>query len=190
MARSTWSWPATRSFPAHSSSYMQTVAPNAFVFCMGGSATYRVAKEAGQPVIREFYADRDYDDSGSIVFTRACRQARSRCDCQTKSFAPARRARCERWTASTSTSSSSPSASIPTRSAAVDIAHQDARCAYRQRRADRAGIGSLPKSPSLRGMQMSKTEIMSPLPGMFYRPPFAGQVRRSRLTATASRLPT
>ena len=49
---------------------MQTVAPNAFVFCMGISETYRVAREAGQPVIREFYADRDYDSSGSIVFTR------------------------------------------------------------------------------------------------------------------------
>jgi UPF0271 protein len=49
---------------------MQTVAPNAFVFCMGISETYRVAREAGQPVIREFYADRDYDNSGSIVFTR------------------------------------------------------------------------------------------------------------------------
>lgn len=50
--------------------YMRTVAPNAFVFCMAGSATERAAKEAGQPAIREFYADRDYDESGSIVFTR------------------------------------------------------------------------------------------------------------------------
>jgi UPF0271 protein len=50
--------------------YMRTVAPNAFVFCMAGSATERAAHEAGQPAIREFYADRDYDESGSIVFTR------------------------------------------------------------------------------------------------------------------------
>ncbi|WP_315834027.1 5-oxoprolinase subunit PxpA [Bradyrhizobium prioriisuperbiae] len=49
---------------------MQTVAPNAFVFCMDISETYRVAMEAGQPTIREFYADRDYQRSGSIVFTR------------------------------------------------------------------------------------------------------------------------
>lgn len=49
---------------------MRTVAPTAFVFCMDISETYRVAVEAGQPVIREFYADRDYDRSGSIVFTR------------------------------------------------------------------------------------------------------------------------
>lgn len=49
---------------------MRTVAPTAFVFCMDISRTYRIALEAGQPVIREFYADRDYDRSGSIVFTR------------------------------------------------------------------------------------------------------------------------
>ncbi|PWE54199.1 lactam utilization protein LamB [Metarhizobium album] len=50
--------------------YMRTAAPDSFVFCMGGSATHRAALEAGQPVIREFYADRDYGDNGSIVFTR------------------------------------------------------------------------------------------------------------------------
>ncbi|MNL87006.1 hypothetical protein D3C87_2159650 [compost metagenome] len=49
---------------------MRTVEPNAYIFCMGGSATWRAAMELGQPVVREFYADRDYDDSGSIVFTR------------------------------------------------------------------------------------------------------------------------
>jgi UPF0271 protein len=49
---------------------MRTVAPNSFLFCMGISETYRLAVEAGQPVIREFYADRDYDRSGSIVFVR------------------------------------------------------------------------------------------------------------------------
>lgn len=50
--------------------YMRMAEPEAYIFCMGGSATFRAAKEAGQPVIREFYADRDYDDTGSIVFTR------------------------------------------------------------------------------------------------------------------------
>lgn len=50
--------------------YMRTVAPNAYVFCMAGSITETVAMDVGQPVAREFYADRDYDDSGSIVFTR------------------------------------------------------------------------------------------------------------------------
>ncbi len=50
--------------------YMRVAAPNVPVFCMGMSATYKAAKLLGHPVVREFYADRDYDDSGSIVFTR------------------------------------------------------------------------------------------------------------------------
>jgi UPF0271 protein len=50
--------------------YMRTVAPEAMILCMGVSETYRIAREAGHPVAREFYADRDYDNSGSIVFTR------------------------------------------------------------------------------------------------------------------------
>jgi UPF0271 protein len=40
------------------------------LFCMHGSAVWRVAQELGQAVVCEFYADRDYDNSGSIVFTR------------------------------------------------------------------------------------------------------------------------
>lgn len=44
--------------------------PTAILFCMGVSKTYQIAKAAGHPVVREFYADRDYDQSGSIVFTR------------------------------------------------------------------------------------------------------------------------
>jgi 5-oxoprolinase (ATP-hydrolysing) subunit A len=50
--------------------FMRALAPDAFIYCMGISETYRIACEAGQPAIREFYADRDYDRSGSIVFTR------------------------------------------------------------------------------------------------------------------------
>jgi UPF0271 protein len=42
----------------------------AIIFCMGMSKTYEVAKRVGHPVVREFYADRDYDKSGSIVFAR------------------------------------------------------------------------------------------------------------------------
>jgi UPF0271 protein len=49
---------------------LQIIAPDAQLFCMGISKTYEAAKRAGHPVIREFYADRDYDNSGSIVFTR------------------------------------------------------------------------------------------------------------------------
>jgi UPF0271 protein len=44
--------------------------PTLMLFCMESSVTCRVARELGQPVIREFYADRDYDRTGSIVFTR------------------------------------------------------------------------------------------------------------------------
>jgi UPF0271 protein len=49
---------------------LQQLDPNLLLYCMESSATYRVAREIGQPVIREFYADRDYDRSGSIVFIR------------------------------------------------------------------------------------------------------------------------
>ncbi len=49
---------------------LRVVGPELHLFCMASSVTYQVARELGQPVIREFYADRDYDLSGSIVFTR------------------------------------------------------------------------------------------------------------------------
>lgn len=50
--------------------YMRITAPDVPILCMGISATYTAARLLGHPVVREFYADRDYDDSGSIVFTR------------------------------------------------------------------------------------------------------------------------
>lgn len=50
--------------------YMRQAAPGSFVFCMPGSATDVAARAAGQPAVREFYVDRDYDDTGSIVFVR------------------------------------------------------------------------------------------------------------------------
>ncbi len=49
---------------------MQAIDPGLYLYCMESSVTYRVARELGQPVVREFYADRDYDASGSIVFIR------------------------------------------------------------------------------------------------------------------------
>lgn len=49
---------------------VQKIFPEAYIFGMDISETYAIAKSLGQPVIREFYADRDYDDSGSLVFTR------------------------------------------------------------------------------------------------------------------------
>ncbi len=44
------------------------------ILVMSGSVIERVAQSKGQPVVREFYADRDYDDNGSIVFTRQVRR--------------------------------------------------------------------------------------------------------------------
>ncbi|MGQ7249993.1 5-oxoprolinase subunit PxpA [Halomonas sp. V046] len=40
------------------------------VYCLAGSELDRVAEIAGIQRVHEFYADRDYDDSGSIVFVR------------------------------------------------------------------------------------------------------------------------
>lgn len=44
--------------------------PEGMIFCMAGSATEAAARDAGYPAAREFYADRDYDRTGSIVFAR------------------------------------------------------------------------------------------------------------------------
>tara|TARA_R110002096_G_scaffold11902_7_gene43424 strand:+ start:1534 stop:2346 length:813 start_codon:yes stop_codon:yes gene_type:complete len=49
---------------------LQVTSSDSLLFCMGISKTYEAAKRAGHPVIREFYADREYDNSGSIVFRR------------------------------------------------------------------------------------------------------------------------
>ncbi|MNT82043.1 hypothetical protein D3C72_2217200 [compost metagenome] len=49
------------------------IEPELLLYCMPGSVICRIAQEMGQPVIREFYADREYDLSGSIVFTRNVR---------------------------------------------------------------------------------------------------------------------
>lgn len=40
------------------------------LFCMEASRTHEIARQLGHPVVREFYADRDYDDKGFIVFRR------------------------------------------------------------------------------------------------------------------------
>lgn len=52
---------------------LQKSSPETLVFCMDVSKTYDIARDAGLPVVREFYADRDYDRSGSIVFARRMR---------------------------------------------------------------------------------------------------------------------
>jgi len=52
---------------------LQRLEPGLLLYCMPGSVICRVAQALGHPVIREFYADREYDLSGSIVFTRHVR---------------------------------------------------------------------------------------------------------------------
>jgi UPF0271 protein len=41
------------------------------LFCMRASVTYELAHKMDQPVAAEFYADREYNDNGQIVFTRS-----------------------------------------------------------------------------------------------------------------------
>jgi UPF0271 protein len=49
---------------------LQKTCPDQMIFCMGISVTRKIALEKGYPSVREFYADRDYDSSGSIVFAK------------------------------------------------------------------------------------------------------------------------
>jgi UPF0271 protein len=49
---------------------IQKVDPDLVIYCMHSSVTYEVAKKMDQPVVTEFFADRDYNDEGQIVFTR------------------------------------------------------------------------------------------------------------------------
>jgi 5-oxoprolinase (ATP-hydrolysing) subunit A len=50
---------------------IQRVDPGLHLFCMRASVTYELARRLGQPVVAEFYADREYNDEGQIVFTRS-----------------------------------------------------------------------------------------------------------------------
>ena len=49
---------------------LQAIDPTLLLYCMQQSMTFKVATRMHQPTVSEFYADRDYDTSGSIVFTR------------------------------------------------------------------------------------------------------------------------
>jgi 5-oxoprolinase (ATP-hydrolysing) subunit A len=50
---------------------VQRVDPGLLLFCMQASLTYELAQRMDQPVVAEFYADREYNEEGQIVFTRA-----------------------------------------------------------------------------------------------------------------------
>lgn len=49
---------------------IQSVDSSLFLYCMQASVTYDIAVELGQPVVREFFADRGYNANGQIIFTR------------------------------------------------------------------------------------------------------------------------
>jgi UPF0271 protein len=49
---------------------LATLSSDLILFCMGTSKTYEIARAAGVTTVREFFADRDYGDDGSIVFKR------------------------------------------------------------------------------------------------------------------------
>jgi len=49
---------------------IQRVDSGLSIYCMHASVTYDLAREMDQPVITEFFADREYGDDGQIVFTR------------------------------------------------------------------------------------------------------------------------
>jgi 5-oxoprolinase (ATP-hydrolysing) subunit A len=50
---------------------IQRIDPGLLLFCMQASVTYQLAQKMDQPVVAEFYADREYNDEGQIVFTRS-----------------------------------------------------------------------------------------------------------------------
>ena len=50
---------------------IQRVDSGLLLFCMQASVTYQLAQKMDQPVVAEFYADREYKDDGQIVFTRS-----------------------------------------------------------------------------------------------------------------------
>ena len=49
---------------------IQKVDPELSIYCMRASVTYDLARKMDQPVVTEFFADREYGDDGQIVFTR------------------------------------------------------------------------------------------------------------------------
>ena len=50
---------------------IQRVDPGLLLFCMQASVTYQLAQKMDQPVVAEFYADREYNNDAQIVFTRS-----------------------------------------------------------------------------------------------------------------------
>ncbi|MEN2750884.1 5-oxoprolinase subunit PxpA [Psychrobacter sp. FBL11] len=55
-------------------SALAIVAPNLAIYCLADTAIDHAAKNAGLRRVHEFYADRDYDDEGNLVFVRKIKQ--------------------------------------------------------------------------------------------------------------------
>ncbi|MFT3688532.1 acetyl-CoA carboxylase [Paenirhodobacter sp.] len=148
---------------------LRTTAPDLILFCMDISVTCEVARRLGQPVVREFYADRDYDDSGSIVFTR-----------RVAAPDPATLARkclraCREGVVETVTGKDIPIAFefdlLPFRYARR-AGHRpcDQGHPARQRHHHRPRGGG-PRPTKLTRQERPMNEILSPLPGTFYHRP-------------------
>ena len=59
-----------KEFAEKLTSALAIVAPDLYIYCLADSAIDNAAKSVGLQRIHEFYADRDYDDEGNIVFVR------------------------------------------------------------------------------------------------------------------------
>ena len=55
-------------------SALAIVAPDLPIYCLANSAIDHAAKKVDLRRVHEFYADRDYDDEGNIVFVRKVKQ--------------------------------------------------------------------------------------------------------------------
>lgn len=107
---------------------LQIVDPELPVLVMGGSVIDAVAQAAGQPVIREFYADRHYGDNGQIVFTRNVGAL------DAEAVAAKVLQACQQGTVATVTA-----ASVPVEFESICI-HSDTRGAYELMRRTRDGL--------------------------------------------------
>lgn len=63
-----------KEFAEKLTSALVIVAPELYIYCLADSAIDNAAKNVGLQRVHEFYADRDYDDKGNIVFVRKVKQ--------------------------------------------------------------------------------------------------------------------
>lgn len=62
-----------KALATHLLTTLKKYSPDILFYCMHGTVASEVAKDLSVRVVHEFYADRDYDRSGSIVFARKMR---------------------------------------------------------------------------------------------------------------------